>query len=415
MQHTVFMQRAIELAEKGRYKTAPNPCVGAVLVHKNKIIAEGYHEACGMAHAEVACLCNALEQGIFYREIQNNSLHFSNPFLQEKLEACRGIVCREHISIKDCVLYVTLEPCNHYGKTPPCSAAVYEAGIKTVYIGCLDPNPKAQGGMDFLREKGVSVHSGLCEKECRDLIADFLVWQKEKRPFCIVKMASTLDGKIGPALGHSHAVSGKESKKTTMLMRRNMAVSGGAVMVGSRTFFEDNPKLTVRDAEANTSESAQPLAFVVSKHLPEIENGKTGFYCLDERKKTVIFTSLHTEEKKAEFEKIGICLEYIDKNIDNTINLKKVFETAFQKYHCPYIYCEGGAHLAQALLKEGLADRLILYLAPTVLGDDTAKNVFSGNSVLTMQEAYRFSMEKFEKVGEDLHIYLKTEKTCSRD
>lgn len=411
MQHKIFMNRAVELAEKGRYRTAPNPCVGAVLVYKNTVVAEGYHKEYGREHAEVSCLCDALEKGIFYPQIQAGSLKFSNPILQKKLEENAGVRYAEKIDISECALYVTLEPCNHFGKTPPCSLAVYEAGIKEIYIGMPDLNPKAGGGAQFLREKGVAVHMGICEKECAELIEDFLVWQKEKRPYCILKMACTLDGKIGPAKGHSHIVSGKESKQKTMQFRKNIALAGGAVMVGSNTFFEDNPKLTVRDLETDV----QPKAFIVSSRLPEIKDGKTGYFCLDERKDTVLFTGSSHHEQTAALEQLGISVELTEKDIDGKINLKKVFEKAFQKYHCPYIFCEGGPKLAQALLKEGLADELVLYAAPVVLGDETAKSVFSGHSVNTMQEGFQLKITKTEMAGRDLHIYLKPEKECLQD
>ena len=160
--HTVFMNRALELAENGRYKTAPNPCVGAVLVYKNTVIAEGYHSAYGKAHAEVNCLCDALAKGIFFSQIQNKSLSFSNPYLQEQCLLYKDKQYSEEVNIAECSLYVTLEPCNHFGKTPPCSHAIYEAGIKTVYVGYLDPNPVASGGAAFLRGKGIKVYTGIC-------------------------------------------------------------------------------------------------------------------------------------------------------------------------------------------------------------------------------------------------------------
>lgn len=408
------MNRAIELAKSGRYKTAPNPCVGAVLVYKNTIIAEGYHKEYGKAHAEVNCLCDALAKGIFFSQIQSQSLSFSNSYLQEQVLLHKDKKYREEINIAECSMYVTLEPCNHFGKTPPCAQAIYEAGIKTVYVGYLDPNPAASGGTAYLQEKGIQVHTGICKEECKALLEDFLLWQKEKRPYCILKMACTLDGKIGPAKGHSHKISGLESKAVTMQFRRHMAEAKGAVMVGANTFFEDNPKLTVRDMETEI----QPMSFIVSKRLPQIRENKTGYYCLDEKdkkKQTVIFTSEKSREVREEYAAHGVKLEFVDTNSDNTLNLKQVFEKAFNKYHCPYIFCEGGAKLAQSLLKAGLADELVLYLAPYILGDDTAKNVFSGNSVQSMIEAYHFKLVKTEKAGEDLHIYLKTEKPCLQD
>lgn len=405
------MNRAIELAKLGRYKTAPNPCVGAVLVYKNSIIAEGYHKECGKAHAEVNCLCDALEKGIFYSQIKTKGLSFSNPYLQEQLITYKDSQYSESVNIAECSLYVTLEPCNHFGKTPPCSQAVYEAGIKTVYVGYLDPNPKARGGIVWLREKGITVYTGICEQNCKALLEDFLLWQQEKRPYCILKMACTLDGKIGPAKGHSHKISGAESKQVTMHFRKSMAEANGAVMVGGNTFFEDNPKLTIRDTETKK----QPLSFIVSRRLPAIEDNKTGYYCLDEKKQTVIFTDKKNADIQEQYKKHGISLEFVDVSSDMTLNLQQIFHKAFETYHCPYIFCEGGAKLAQSLLKAGLVDELVLYVAPYILGDDTAKNVFSGNSLQSMQEAYHFKLIKTEKAGEDLHLYLKMEKPCLQD
>ncbi len=407
---TFFMRRAIELAEKGRYKTAPNPCVGAVLVHKDTIIAEGYHMEYGKAHAEVECLANAVKKGIFFQKIKNRSLSFSNPYLQEQVLQFQHIEYEKEINMEECSLYVTLEPCNHFGKTPPCSQAIFEAGIKTVYVGCSDLNANASGGADFLRSKGVNVVTGVCHDECLELIEDFIVWQKEKRSFCILKMACTLDGKIGPATGHSHSVSGSESKRVTMKMRKNMALSHSAVMVGGNTFFEDNPKLTVRDMQTER----QPRAFIVSKRLPPLSGGKTGYFCLDQKKDTVFFTDMKNPELVKQYAEHGILLECIETSENKSLNLKKIFELAYQKYYSPYVFSEGGAKLAQSLLKEGLVDILIVYIAPYVLGDDTAKNVFSGNFVQTMQEAYKFKIFKTERIGSDLHVYLKMEKTCSQ-
>ena len=147
--HEAFMRRAIALAERGRWRTAPNPTVGAVLVKDGEIVAEGWHQVCGEAHAEVNCLRDAAKKGV---------------------------------DTSACTLYVTLEPCNHFGKTPPCSHAVLNAGIKRVFIGMPDLNAKAAGGADFLRENGVEVISGLLEEECRELVADFITWQTTRRP-----------------------------------------------------------------------------------------------------------------------------------------------------------------------------------------------------------------------------------------
>ena len=162
--HDRFMLRAARLALRGRGSTAPNPCVGAVLAHNELIVAEGWHKAFGGPHAEVECLADARSKGV---------------------------------DASACTLYVTLEPCNHQGKTPPCTKAILEAGIKRVVIGCVDPNPHvAGGGSEVLRAAGVEVIIGVQQALCLDLIDEFRIWQGTARPYSILKMAATLDGKI---------------------------------------------------------------------------------------------------------------------------------------------------------------------------------------------------------------------------
>ena len=409
MNHAIFMEQALELAKKGKFKTAPNPCVGAVLVYNNTVIARGYHEEYGKAHAEVNCLLDAIKSGIFYQAIQENNVHFSNPLLQKALEEYRQKEFSKNINLAECTLYVTLEPCNHFGKTPPCTHAIIEAGIKTVVIGMLDPNPKASGGIAYLQENSVTIISGILEEKCRDLLADFLLWQKEQRPFCILKMAMTLDGKIGPNQGHSHTITTSKSKEVTMKFRHNVALAHGAVMIGANTFYLDNPQLNVRNIETDI----QPKAIVLTNKLPSPE---TDYFLINKRaSETIFYTSEQNEEKITVLENRGVSIEIIEKKSCDCINLKKVFENAFQIYKCPYIYCEGGAMLALSLIKEGLVDLLVVYISPQILGDDNAKSAFRGNFVETMQDAYHFKFVHSEMVGEDMHVYLKPEKTCSQD
>ena len=204
------MARAVELAVRGKGTTAPNPCVGAVLVRDGAVVAEGWHMRCGGPHAEVNCLADAGAKGV-------------DP--------------------SACALYVTLEPCNHHGRTPPCTMAVLEAGVPEVVVGAGDPNPKvAGGGAEFLRQRGVRVRQGVLGQACRDLIADFLVWQFTGRTFNTLKMAATLDGRIAARNGHSAWVSGPESREMVHELRARV----DAVVVGGGTLRQDNPRLTAR-------------------------------------------------------------------------------------------------------------------------------------------------------------------------
>lgn len=199
------------MAQRGLPHTAPNPAVGALLLKNGKVVAEGWHAKFGQPHAEVAVLEDAKNKGV-------------NP--------------------AECVLVVTLEPCNHHGKTPPCSHAIVLAGIKYVVIGTSDPTSKAAGGADFLRQNGVKVELGVCEDECKVLIADFVFWQNSKLPYVSLKMASTLDGFIATRAGKSRWITGPEARSRVHALRAHSQ----AVMIGGTTFRNDNPLLTVRNS-----------------------------------------------------------------------------------------------------------------------------------------------------------------------
>jgi diaminohydroxyphosphoribosylaminopyrimidine deaminase / 5-amino-6-(5-phosphoribosylamino)uracil reductase len=225
-----FMARAVELAGQGRGATAPNPCVGAVLASRGRIVAEGWHQRVGAAHAEVNCLAQARDKGF-------------DPSLA--------------------TLYVTLEPCSHHGRTPPCTEAVLGAGIREVVIGCLDPNPDVSGqGARILARAGVKVRLGVLGQACRDLIGDFLVWRFTPRTFNTLKLASTLDGRIAARDGRPAWISGPESRAAAHEMRSRV----GAVLVGGATLRQDNPRLTARPECGEPAE--QPLAVVVTGNLP---------------------------------------------------------------------------------------------------------------------------------------------------
>lgn len=367
MQHrnAHFMRRAIALAEKGRGTAAPNPTVGAVLVKHGQIVAEGYHTACGQPHAEIECLRNAAE---------NN------------------------ISPSDCSMYVTLEPCNHYGKTPPCSKAILDAGIKHVVVGLEDPNPKAKGGAQFLRENGVTVETGMLEEECRNLVADFLTWIQTPYPFTTLKLASTLDGKIATKTGHSQWISCEESRKRVHELRKKVQ----AVIVGGGTFYADNPQLTCRLEGVEQ----QPLAVIITKHLPE---DPAQFTLLKERPEQVIFWTNEESalsETARKLQAIGcsvISLPEQNGNLDLAAGLIWLRE----EKKCLYTLCEGGGKLALSLLENNLVNEFQLHMAPKIVGDHNAPDIFSGRTIATMDEALRLRIIKTELSGDDVILTLR--------
>ena len=367
MQHpnAHFMRRAIALAENGRGAAAPNPTVGAVLVQHGQIVAEGYHTACGQPHAEIECLRDAAEKGI---------------------------------SPQNCSMYVTLEPCNHYGKTPPCSKAILEAGIKRVVIGLQDPNPKAKGGAEFLRENGVYVETGMLEEECRELVSDFLTWVQTPYPFTTLKLASTLDGKIATRTGHSQWISGEESRKRVHELRKNV----DAVIVGGGTFYADNPQLTCRLEGVEQ----QPLAVIVTKRLPE---NPAQFTLLQDRPEQVIFW---TNEKSAlseaasKLQSLGCSVKGLPEQ-DGKLDLAAGLAWLRQEKNCHYTLCEGGGKLALSLLENNLVNEFQLHMAPKIVGDHSAPDIFSGRTIATMDEALRLRIINTEISGEDVILTLR--------
>ncbi len=373
------MQEAIRLAGNGRWRTAPNPTVGAVLVRDGKIVARGWHKACGQAHAEVECLRDAAEHGV-------------DP--------------------SACTLVVTLEPCNHQGKTPPCTEAILAAGIRHVVIGMQDPNPEAAGGAARLRAEGVRVEEGVCAAACRELVADFLAWQR-RRPFVLVKLAGTLDGRIATRSGHSRWVTGPASLARVHALRAAVGLSGGAVLVGGNTLLTDNPLLTARP-ENISRPLRQPLAAALLSRLSSAANLRL----VQERPtQTVIFSTAATAASPtaAALREQGVRVEGIAPWLPRPgLDLDAVLETLFAM-GCPYVLCEGGGKLALSLLEADMVGEFHLHLAPKVLGDSEAIPLLSGREPLTMQEALNLRITAVEMCGDDCHLILRPTHDAARE
>ncbi len=365
--HSPVMSRAVELARRGRFHTAPNPCVGAVLTAgASLIVAEGWHTACGQPHAEV-----------------------------EAIQAARD----KHINPAGCTLWVTLEPCNHHGKTPPCTQAILDASIKRVMVGLHDPNADvAGGGVEFLRQNGVEVQTGWNEQECSDLLADFVAWKQHKRSYCLLKLASTLDGRIAARTGHSKWVTGKPARQRVHQLRQGCS----AVIVGGNTFYEDDPDLTCRLIEQKENvQGNQPLAVVVTTRLPEPEHvcklttqrpGQTIFWTTDKMAGSELAQTLITQGVRI------WALPMTVRGLDINYGLRRLYDECAVHY----ALCEGGGKLGLSLLQAGLADEFLLFLAPKVLGDSAARPLFAGRSPETMTEALQLRRIGCEPVGEDV-------------
>jgi diaminohydroxyphosphoribosylaminopyrimidine deaminase/5-amino-6-(5-phosphoribosylamino)uracil reductase len=357
------MGRALELAARGKGAAGPNPCVGAVLVRDGLVVAEGWHERFGGAHAEVNCLADASSKGI---------------------------------DTSACSLYVTLEPCNHHGKTPPCTRAVLDAGVRRVVVGCADPNPKVEGGgAAYLRAHGVDVTVGVLEAPCRDMIADFAVWQFTGRTYNILKMAATLDGRIASRSGQAAWVSCPESRSMVHELRERV----DAVVIGGATLRQDNPCLTARPQ--GREPGRQPLAVVVSTLLPE--PGAQLALLRERPEQTVFFTdeASAASVRAQSLRDAGVRVWPLPARGDG-LDLEPGYARLRREASCLTTLCEGGGRLALSLLKLGLMDEFLYFLAPKVLGDSQGVPVFSGANVASMDQALSIRLSGLRCVGQDL-------------
>lgn len=368
-----FMREAIALAKKSRFDTWPNPAVGAVLVKDGRIVARGRHKAAGQPHAEIECLAEAKARGI-------------DP---------RG-----------CTMVVTLEPCVHYGKTPPCADALIEAGIARLIYGTSDPNPEARGGAAKLAQAGIEVLGPLLQPECDDLIADFKIWQSTRRPYVILKLASTLDGRIATRAGNSRWISSPEARQEVHELRRKIGKAGGGVLIGGETFRTDNPGLSARLPDDENA--AQPFACILASRLPQ---AGADYQLLKNRPhETVFFTSpAASASTNAEaLRKLGCRIFPISLARDFSLtDFSSMFEVLRQELGAPYILCEGGGKLALSLLEADLVDEFHLYLAPIVFGDNEAKPLFTGRRPINVEDALKMRISEMGMAGSNARLILR--------
>ena len=349
-----WMRRALRLAEKGRGRASPNPMVGAVLVNNSKVIGEGYHAKAGEAHAEIVALQRAREEA-------------------------RGAT-----------LYLNLEPCTHYGKTPPCAPQVIKAGVKHVVIGMEDPNPLVKGkGIDILRGAGLDVDVGILEKECQRLNEAFCKYILRKEPFVILKVAATLDGKIATRNGDSKWISGEASRHLVHRLRDQV----DGVLVGIGTVLKDNPLLTTRIRRGR-----DPYRIVLDSRLriPEEAN----VIGTSPSKAIIAATELASREKIEKLEERGVRILILDSRegrVDLKACLSKLGEIGMTS-----LMVEGGSRVNGSFLDQGLIDKFILFLSPRLIGDQQAPGIFGGGGVSRLQEAVVLKEIKTKKSGEDI-------------
>ncbi len=325
-----FMRLAFAEAQKGVGATSPNPAVGAVFVFGGKVVARGHHEGAGQPHAEVTCLQSA------------------------KLPIRKGSV-----------LYVTLEPCSTTGRTPPCTQAIIDAGIKEVVVGAIDVNPRHAGrGLDLLRAAGIKVRVGILERECIALNEAFNHWIQTKRPFVIAKCGMSLDGRLTRPDGESQWITSEAAREHANRLRSEV----DAILVGAETVRRDNPRLTVRAVPAKR----QPWRVVLtrSEKLPQ---------------RSHIFTDRFADRT----------LVFRDKKL-------KAVLTELGKREITSVLIEGGGDVLGQALDARLIDRLRIYLGPLLTGGPTL--AFGGRGAGCTVEAARLLDPTYEKVGSDIYL-----------
>ncbi len=356
MTHNHIMMLAIEQAKKGVGKVNPNPLVGAVIVKDGEIIGKGYHEQYGMAHAEVNAIAN----------------------------------CK--VSPKGATIYVTLEPCCHHGKTPPCVDAIIESGITHVVIGVLDTNDKVAGkGVKILREHKIQVTVGVLENKCQRLNEVFFHYIKHKTPYVVMKYAMTLDGKIATTTGESKWISGELSRKKVHRDRNKLS----GIMVGVETVISDNPMLNCRiDGGTNPTRIVcdtnlrTPLESNIVKTANEI--------------KTIIATTCTDTKKHQEYLNNSVDIIVVSKK-DNKVDLKELM-TKLGKREIDSILLEGGGALNFSALESGIVNKVKAYIAPKIFGGIDAKSPVSGDGFEKISDCVQLKTLNICQIEDDILI-----------
>jgi diaminohydroxyphosphoribosylaminopyrimidine deaminase/5-amino-6-(5-phosphoribosylamino)uracil reductase len=360
------MKRALTLAKKGLGKTAPNPAVGCVIVKDGKIVGEGWHKKAGGPHAEI----HALEKA--------------------------------GVDARGADVYVTLEPCSHTGKTPPCSEALIRAGVKRVVAGMHDPNPQVNGdGLRALQQAGIDTLCGILESDCRAINLPFIKHITTGTPYVTYKCAMTLDGNIATVTGDSRWISCEESRKYVHTMRSRM----DAIMVGVDTIIADNPHLTVRHVRGK-----DPLRVIVDTRLrtPESVNVLSGQLSAG----TIIATTESNPRVHLRYLKLGATIVVCD-NYDGRVSMKDLLPK-LGAMGIQSILLEGGSHLAGSMLQLGLIDELVIFVAPKIIGSNGFAP-FTLQGITNMAQAIKLDFTDVYRIGSDIVVTARPELPCSPD
>lgn len=351
----VFMKRALTLAKKANWETSPNPMAGAVIVKNGRIVSEGYHKKLGLPHAEAEAIMNSKE------------------------------------SLKNATLYVTLEPCCHRDKrTPPCTDAIINSGIERVVIAMRDPNPKVSGrGIEILKNHGIEVVEGVCEEEAKKLNEFYVKYITTKTPFVILKIAMTLDGKIATPKGESKWITSEKSRKLVHIMRSRV----DALVSAHGTVLKDNPMFTSR-----IKGNKNPLRVIID---PEIKI-PLSYHVYNPPPKTVavVHTTKLNSKKSESLKKKGVeIIEFSSEKLD----LGWLMEELGKK-EITSVMIEGGSSLNSYALWSGIVDKLVIFIAPKIIGGEKSYPCIGGKLYKKLDEAFKIKDLKIKKLSDDIFI-----------
>ncbi len=348
------MSYALRLAEKGLYSTTPNPRVGCVITNNGEIVGSGWHERAGQPHAEIIALNAARE------------------------------------AARDGVVYVTLEPCSHYGRTPPCANALIDAGIAKTVIAMEDPNSLVSGrGCALLQQAGIAVQIGLLSAEAHELNVGFVSRMLHNKPWIRLKIAASLDSKTALNNGTSQWITGEAARQDGHRWRARSC----AIMTGIGTIKSDNPQLTVRHIQT----SRQPKKVIVDGHLAIPLDAQ-----LLQGEEVLIFTaSGENQEKKAALEKMGIQVIVLP-NAEGMVDLRKMM-AMLADFGMNEVLVEAGCGLNSALVNAGLVDEMIIYFAPHLIGDD-AQGMIRLPELVSLEHKKTLTIQDLRMVGQDIRV-----------
>jgi diaminohydroxyphosphoribosylaminopyrimidine deaminase / 5-amino-6-(5-phosphoribosylamino)uracil reductase len=363
LDYTALMRLALRLAKKGEGFVHPNPLVGAVLLQDGRVVAQGWHHGAGRDHAEVDCIKKARRIGV---------------------------------DLRDTTMVVTLEPCAHFGKTPPCVEALVRQGIPRVVVGMVDPNPRVAGrGLAYLRERGVEIMDHVEAGQCEAINLPFIKYITRRRPWVVIKAAMTLDGKIATRTGKSQWISGPESLRFAHKLRH----LNQAIMVGARTVRLDDPQLTCR--LEGRKKVSHPIRIVVDGRLSmpldsKIANGELPSETI------IATTSMSDPGKRKALEDKGCRLMVFDSK-DGRIDFDDL-AAELARNKIASLTVEGGAEILGQCLESKIVDKVFLIIAPKIFGGKNAPGIIGGLGVDEVRDAWRLRDMKLRRLGDDILV-----------